>query len=46
MFIVLLLLCLKGNFTCINSRLSKGAEYSISSLFMVINKYVTNITLI
>ena len=42
----LLLICLKGYSTSINSRLSKSVKYYVSSLFIVIKKNVTNITLI
>ena len=38
MFIVLLLLCWKWDSTCINSQLSKSAEYSILLLFIVVKK--------
>ena len=41
-----LLSCLKGDYTCINSPLSKSVEYSVSSLFIEVKKYATNITLI
>ena len=40
MVIVLLLLCWKWDSSCINSQLSKSAEYSISLLFIVVNKYM------
>ena len=43
MFIVLLSLCLKEYYININPRLSKSVEYSVSSLFIVVKKYVTNI---
>ena len=44
MLIVLLLICLKEYFTYINFRLSKSIEYFVYSLFIVVKKYVTNIT--
>ena len=46
MFIVLLLLCLKGDYICINFRLSESIEYYVSLLFIVVKKYVTNIVLL